>query len=417
MNNHAAEQFDVVVIGGGASGMMAAGRAAELGARVLLLEKNESLGKKLSITGGGRCNITNAKFDNIVLAEKFGKDGKFLLPALARFDVQSTIDFFSKLGLQVKEEAEQRMFPVSENAIDVRDTLVRYLNQYDVQVRCYASVLGFEVSDLKVMGVRVGNKIIHARNFILSTGGKSHPETGSTGDGFRWLREIGHTVNNPDLSLVPVTIHDAWVKSLQGISLANARLSIVYQGKKQKSSEGKMLFTHFGISGPLVLNMSRAIREYLESGSVELSLDIFPGQDMAILDENLQKILEENHKKQIKNTLHDFLPTAFVDPIIQLVGIDLEKVSHQISRSERLSIIEMAKNMRMTVSGFLHFDKAIVSSGGIKLSEIDFKTMRSRMYENLFITGDLLDINRPSGGYSLQICWTTGRIAGENAAK
>ncbi len=409
-------QFDVVVIGGGPSGMMAAGRAAEMGARVLLLEKNESLGKKLRITGGGRCNLTNATFDVHKLKEKFGDKGKFLLPALARFGVQETLDFFHQHRLPTKTEGENRVFPESDKAEDVWGVLIRYMLEHKVTVEYQAVIDGFEMEEGKIAGVMANGTVIRAQRYILATGGKSRPDTGSTGDGLVWLARIGHHIIEPDASLVPVTIQDPWVKQLQGTSLAQAKLSIVHRGEKRKGVEGKMLFTHFGVSGPLVLNMSRSVRECFGKGKTELSLDVFPGVDSSVLDARLLDIFGRYQNKKIKNALGEFVMPALADAILVLSEIDPEKFVRDITRKERLLLIAVAKDMRMTVSGFLGLHKAIVSSGGVDVKEIDFKTMQSRLYPNLCVIGDALDINRPSGGYSLQICWTTGYVAGEKSA-
>lgn len=411
-----AEQFDVVVIGGGPAGMMAAGRAAELGARVLLLEKNESLGKKLRITGGGRCNLTNATFDTRKMIEKFGSKGKFLFPALTRFDVQATLDFFHQRDLPTKTEGENRVFPQSDRADDVWGVLVQYMFEHGVTIQYNVLIEGFVVAEGKVSGLKIDGGIVHAKQYILATGGKSRPETGSTGDGLAWLAAIGHTIIEPDAALVPVTIQDPWVRNLQGTSLQKIKLSIVHGGKKYKGVEGKMLFTHFGISGPLVLNMSRSIRERFGKGKMQLSLDLFPGVDVMFLDAQLQAIFAKNQNKKLKNGLDTFTLPSLIETIIVLANIDPEKPVREITRQERLLLSLVAKDMRMTVSGFLSFQKAIVSSGGVDVKEIDFKTMHSRLYPNLLVAGDILDFNRPSGGYSLQICWTTGRLAGENAA-
>jgi predicted Rossmann fold flavoprotein len=411
------EPFDVVVIGGGPAGMMAAGRAAQLGARVLLLEKNESLGKKLRITGGGRCNLTNATFDIHKLVEKFGSKGKFLFPALTRFGVQSTLDFFHEHDLPTKVEAENRVFPQSEKADDVWGVLVQYIFEHKVKIHYNADIYGFELKEGKIEGIAMAGGVVRAKHYILATGGRSRPETGSTGEGFIWLKEVGHTIVEADAALVPVTIQDVWVRNLQGTSLAKAKLSIVHKEKKVKSFEGKMLFTHFGLSGPLVLNMSRLIREYFGHGKTQLSLDACPGIDGATLDIRLQKIFIKNQNKQLKNGLDDFILPSLIPGLIELSRITPEKPIREITRQERLLLVATAKDMRMNISGFLGFQKAIVASGGVDVKDVNFKTMQSRLHPNLSLVGDILDFNRPSGGYSLQICWTTGYLAGENAAK
>ena len=417
MKDNLTQTFDVIVIGGGPSGMMAAGRAAELGASVLLLEKNESLGKKLRITGGGRCNITNETYDVRVLTEKYGKKGKFLFPAFSRFDVAATLEFFHTRGLPTVTEAENRVFPASFRADDVWGVMVQYIFENKVAIYYNTDIEGLLVENKMVVGVRMHGQSVRARKVIVATGGSSRPETGSTGDGFRWLQDIGHMLTEPDRALVPVTIQDPWVKSLQGMSLQHAKLSIVHRGKKVKGMEGKLLFTHFGISGPLVLNMSRDIREYFTKRKTQLSLDIFPNTERSILDEKLLKIISEKSNTKVKNALKEFVTPAIVDVLCDLAHINGEKYAREMTRSERQICIDSVKDMRMTPSGFLGMDKAVVSSGGVDVREVDFKTMQSRLYPSLYLVGDILDFNRPSGGYSLQICWTTGRLAGESAVK
>lgn len=408
--------FEVIVIGGGPAGMMAAGRAAECGARVLLVEKNDSVGKKLRITGGGRCNLTNALPDRILFAEKFGKKGKLLLPALARFDTNATREFFHQRGLPTKIEAENRVFPLSDRADDVADVMKQYISHNDVAIQYHAVVEGFEMKNDTIVGVRVNGSVMRAKTYILATGGTSRPETGSSGDGFEWLRRIGHAIVDPNAALVPVTIQDEWVREAQGVSLPVVKLSLVHRGKKQRGQVGKILLTHFGVSGPLVLNMSRSIKKVFGTGKTQLSLDLFPGTDGATLDTRLRNIFASYPNKKIKNSLGDFVPSALTMALLALSHINPDTAVREVTRQERLALCETAKDMRMTVSGFLGLDKAVVSSGGVDVNEVDLRTMQSRLFPSLYIIGDMLDFNRPSGGFSLQICWTTGFIAGENAA-
>ncbi len=411
-------RYDVAVIGGGPAGMMAAGRAAALGARVVLLEKNASLGEKLLITGGGRSNITNAEFDRNIFLRKFGRASKFLFSPLARFGVQDTLDFFDVLGMPTKIEAEKRVFPVSDRSQSVFDALLRYMDQGDVTVLPGAEVTGLDVSDGMVSGIRLkAGGVVQARSYVLATGGKSHPETGSTGDGFRWLEKIGHTVINPRPSLVPLRVRERWVRELSGVSFPDAKLTVFQDGKKQESRRGKLLFTHFGLSGPLALNMSRGIDELLKQGAVTVSVDLFPGQDIGALDKELQIIFDSRKNKQIRNGLDGFVVPSLVPALLEITGIDPDKQINAVTREERLGLIHALKDLPMTVEGLLGADKAIVTSGGVALSEVDFKYMRSRLFPNLYLVGDILDIDRPSGGYSLQLCWTTGFVAGTSAAE
>lgn len=409
--------YDVVVIGGGPAGMMAAGKAAESGARVVLLEKNTSLGKKLLITGGGRCNVTNAEFDQHILLGKYKDSKKFLFSPFSQFGVESTFEFFQSRQMPMKVEAEKRAFPLSDKAQSVWDVLVKNMKENKVTILTQSPVNGFEVADQKITGVCLkSGEVVRAKSYILATGGKSRPETGSTGEGFAWLKKIGHTIIEPNYALVPIKIQEEWVHRLSGISLQDVKLTIFQDNKKQHSAIGKMLFTHFGLSGPLVLNMSKTVSELFRYAPVTLSLDVRPHQDNGAVDRELLAIFAENLNKRLKNSLGQFVPPAIAPVLISLANIDPEKEVNMVSREERMRLIQTLKNMPMTVQGLLGADKAVITSGGISLEEVDFKTMRSRLYQNLFVAGDVLNIDRPSGGYSLQLCWTTGYVAGINAA-
>ncbi len=410
-------QYDVAVIGGGPAGMMAAGRAAELGASVVLLEKNPGLGAKLLITGGGRCNILNAEFDTHRLVEKYGKKGKALFSVFSQFDAQATRDFFESRGLPIKVEAEQRAFPVSEKASDVHKTMVQYMAQHGVDVRTNAIVKHLKAKDGRISKIMLfGGQEITAGRYILATGGKSHPETGSTGDGFTWLAGLGHTIIQPDPALVPVALKDTWTRKLSGISLKDVKLTVTQGGKKQAVKTGKMLFTHVGVSGPLVLNMSKGIGELLKKGEVTLLLDLFPAQDLGALDDRLLAIFESGKNKLIKNIIGSVVPPKLGHAVLTLANIPDDTPLYRLTRQQRLSLARTLKALPLTVAGLLGTDKAIVTGGGVDLREVVFKTMQSKLCSNLFLAGDILDFDRPSGGFSLQICWTTGFVAGSSAA-
>ncbi|HEY4505656.1 MAG TPA: NAD(P)/FAD-dependent oxidoreductase [Candidatus Paceibacterota bacterium] len=410
--------WDVVVVGGGPAGMMAAGRAAELGAKVILIEKNDTLGKKLLITGGGRCNVTNAEPDVRKFLSKFKNVDKFLFSTFSQFSVIEALDFFHTHGMETKEEAFGRVFPLSNTAQSVWDVLLQYLKNGKVTIQSNSPVIGFRTEDNKITSVLLKNKSeIKAKSFVLATGGLSRPETGSTGDGFKWLKEIGHTVTEPTASLVPISIKEAWVKRLQGVSLPEVKITVLQNGAKQSIKRGKILFTHFGLSGPTILNLSHEIGELLKYGEVKLSLDIVPHLDPGQLNLKLQEIWKEKSNKKFKNTLDSLVPSAFVPVVVELSGINGDTPSHSITRESRLALVNLLKDIQVEVSGLLGTEKAIVTSGGVSLSEIDFKTMSSKLYPNLYLVGDILDIDRPSGGYSLQLCWTTGYIAGSSAGK
>lgn len=404
--------------------MMAAGRAAECGARVVLLEKNASLGAKLLITGGGRSNVTNAESDRNIFLGKFKGAAKFLFSPFAQFGVQHTLDFFHSHGMPTKIEAEKRVFPVSDSAQSVWDALVQYMRQGEVTVLSGMEVAGIETASGQISGIRLKNgDIVNASAYILATGGKSRPETGSTGDGFRWLHKIGHTIIEPRPALVPLLVREEWIHSLSGVSFPEAKLTVFQSGKEQgikkilPSRRGKILLTHFGLSGPLVLNMSRDISEFLQYGEVIVSLDFLPHMNIGEIDKEVQALFAPNKNKQIKNSLEGLVAPLFVPVLLRLANIDPEKPVHSVSREERLALARLLKDFRMTVTGLFGEDKAIVTSGGIALEEVDFKNMRSRLYPNLYLVGDILNVDRPSGGYSLQLCWTTGYVAGTAAAK
>lgn len=417
--------WDVAVIGGGPAGMMAAGRAAERGLSVIMIEKNKSLGKKLLITGGGRCNVTNAEFDNRKLLDKFRDNGKFLFSAFSQWSVKETLDFFHLHNVETKVENELRVFPVTNKAQSVWDVLVGHLQQNKVTVLSKTEVVGFETVDTaatdttenyaskKISAVKLKNKkLIRAKSFVLATGGKSHPETGSTGEGFEWLTSLGHTVIEPTASLVPIQSNDSWIKRISGVSLQNIKISIYQNNTKQATKTGKILFTHFGVSGPTILNMSKDVSELLKYGDVVLGLDLLPDLDYGELNLKLQEIFKENNRKKFKNSLSELIQPALAPVVVELSCIDPETWTYNISREQRLNLVKLLKNIPINVAGLLGEDKAIVTSGGVKLDEVDFKTMSSRLYPNLHLVGDVLDIDRPSGGYSLQLCWTTGFVAG-----
>jgi len=410
------KQFDVVVIGGGPAGMMAAGRAAECGASVVLLEKNSRLGEKLLISGGGRCNLTNAEPDRHNFLAKYADAAKFLHSPFSKFGVEETLQFFHDRNMQTKVEPGNRVFPTSDRSQSVFDVLEGYMKDGGVMVRTGIEVASIQVKKGLIAGVIFsdGTEILGKR-YILATGGKSHPETGSTGDGFRWLSNIGHTIIDPDPSLVPVRVKDKWVKELSGLSFDDVKLSILQGGKKQESKRGKLLFTHFGLSGPLVLNMSKDIGESLKYGETEVSVDFFPTLDVPTLDKKIQEVFSENLNKQIKNVLKEIAMPLLVPVLLSLADIDPDKEVNSITREERTVLGKLLKDFRLTVSGLLGPEKAIVTSGGVALHEVDFRSMQSRLYPNLFLIGDILDIDRPSGGYSLQLCWTTGYVAGDAA--
>lgn len=419
------QKYDVIVVGGGPSGMMSAGRAGELGTKVLLLEKNNTLGKKLLITGGGRCNVTNAEFDNRKLLERFKDDGKYLFSPFSEWSVKDTLDFFHKRKMETKVENENRVFPLSDKSQSVWDVMVDYVKSDNITILSDSPVEDLILTDSKITGVKLKDgKTFEAKSIIIATGGNSRPETGSTGDAFVWLAKIGHKIIKPTPSLVPLASPDKWVKELSGVSLTNIKLTPYVDGVKQVAKKNrpgsakipqKILFTHFGISGPSVLNMSKEIGELLPYGDVVISLDLLPDHDYAKLNTALQDLFKINDKKKIKNSLGELIPNAMVPVILEKSGTDPELACNSVTRESRIKLINLLKNVPIRIDHLLGTDKAIITSGGVSLDEIDWKTMSSKLFPNLFLVGDVLNIDRPSGGFSLQLCWTTGFVAGNNA--
>lgn len=409
--------WDTIVVGGGPAGMIAAGKAAECGAKVLLIEKNETLGKKLLITGGGRCNVTNSEFDVRKFLEKFKDDGKFLFSAFSQHSVKDSLDFFHKMGMETKVENELRTFPTSDRSQSVLDALVEYMRMNKVTIISNSPVSEIIIEDGKVTGVKMKDKkVIKGHSVIIATGGASAPETGSTGDGFTWLKNIGHTIIKPTPSLVPIALKDKWVADISGVSFTDIKISVFQNDKKIFFKKGKILFTHVGLSGPTILNMSKDIGDLLKYGEVTIGLDILPKEDYGTLNTKLQSLFKEHDKKKFRNAITNIVPQALAPVVVDLSLIDPEKECNGVTKEERIRLINLIKNIPMHVDKLLGVEKAIITSGGVVLDEVDFKTMSSRLFPNLYLIGDILNIDRPSGGFSLQICWTTGFVAGLSSA-
>lgn len=413
------EIFDVVVIGGGPAGMMAAGRAAESGATVALLEKNAELGKKLLVTGKGRCNLAHDEEDPMKLVEAFGKNGRFLLSSLSRFGLSETLEFFRTHGIEPVTERGKRIFPTTgQNAYHVRAALVDYLSQNNVKVFTEMPVTSLEVHDGHVTRAITGDfGSISGRQFIVTTGGLSYPVTGSTGDGFKWAKDTGHKVTPTAPSICPVEAKEAFCKELQGLSLRNVSLSVWQKGKKKDERFGEMLFTHFGISGPIIMDLSRTIAKLLKKGPVTLFLDMKPALDAAKLDARLLRDFKELHGKEIKTAVRGLVPKAMVPVILKLAGVAEEKKIDDITRDERQNLIEALKSISITPTSLLGYRWAVVTAGGVSLKDVDPKTMGSKQVDNLFFAGEVLDLDGPTGGFNLQVCWTTGFVAGEEASR
>jgi predicted Rossmann fold flavoprotein len=406
--------WDVVVIGGGPAGMMAAIEAGRRGKLVLLLEKNPGLGKKLLITGGGRCNVTNNKPIVREMLGHYKEAGKFLFSTFMQYGVKETIEFFNDYCLPFIEENEGRLFPQTEKAESVYDVLQQALRQHKVTIQTGKKVLSLQNNGTHFMIEVASGDAITAHKVIVATGGTARPETGSTGDGYPWLSKLGHTVHPGSTSLVPITVKNAWVKTLGGVSLSNVTLSIYCNGTKRQKAIGKLLFTHVGLSGPLILNQSKLIGDLLVEGEVVIKIDVAPTIDASVIQAQLLAAFTATPNKKLKNVLSELIKTALVTPVLQSLVIDGETPVHSVSAPDRKRIGIILKALPMTVTGLLGPDKAVATAGGVDLHEIDFKTMESKIVPGLYLAGDVLNINRPSGGYSLQLCWSTGAVAGRN---
>lgn len=411
------EKEQVVVIGGGAAGMMAAVAAAENGHCVILLEKNEKLGKKLYITGKGRCNVTNACerdrfFENIV------SNPKFLYSAFSEFDNVCFVKFLEENGCHLKTERGERVFPVSDHASDVTAAFERLLKKYGVQVRLHSEAEAVEASDGQVSCVRLadGSRLIASR-VIVATGGLSYRTTGSTGDGYRMASELGHTVKECAPALVSMEILEEWCEKLQGLSLKNVSLTMSSGRKKLYQGFGEMLFTHFGVSGPLVLSASSFYGKKKAGETPVLTVDLKPALSAEQLDKRILRDFEENANRQFKNALGALYPSKLISVMIERSGIDPGKKVHEITRQERQRLVELTKAFTMHVKAKRGFDEAVVTQGGISVKEVNPSTMESKLVRGLYFAGEVLDLDALTGGFNLQIAWSTGYLAGKKCVQ
>lgn len=407
----------IIVIGAGAAGMMAAITAARNGKQVVVLEKNDKPGKKLFITGKGRCNVTNA-CDLEALFENTISNPKFLYSAIYSFDNQQVMQFFEKLSVPLKTERGDRVFPQSDHSSDIIRALVREMDRLGVEVIFNSEVVEISLSgDNGVSTVKLKNgKLLNAKAVILSTGGKSYPLTGSTGSGFELATKLGHTVTPLYPALVPLKIKQEFCKELMGLSLKNVTLTVM-QGKRQLYHDfGEMLFTHYGISGPLVLSASSHITKKIGQQSLRAFIDLKPALSIEQLDKRILREFEANVNKQFKNTLGSLFPSKLIPVMIQLSNIAGDKKINEISKEERMEFVKLIKGLELEVVDTAGFQEAIITQGGINVKEINPSTMESKIVKGLYFAGEIIDLDAMTGGYNLQIAWSSGFLAGESAA-
>jgi predicted flavoprotein YhiN len=431
----------VVVIGAGASGMIAAGRAAERGAQVLLLEKMDQPGKKLLISGKARCNLTNARdLDNFIAM--YGVNGRFLHGAFSQFFREDLLELLRRYGVETKTERGGRIFPASDDARDVLKALEHYMDDHGVKVRTNARVTGIQLENGRVTGVMTGAETYPATALILAAGGCSFPATGSAGDGYALAREAGHTVSKLRPALVPLVVNEVErARSMQGVSLRNVRLTSFscradeingspvpakdtgrgLPGRRPRppvieSRMGEMMMTHFGIGGPITLQMSLAVVEALEKGPVSVAIDFKPALSEAVLRERLQRDLDTYSQRSYRHILKGLLPQKLVDPFVEMTGIPPDRQGHEIAAEERGRLLHLLKSLRFNIKSSLPISTAMVTAGGVSLNEIEPRSMASRLAKGLFLCGEVIDIDAETGGYNLQAAFSTGYVAGEHAA-
>lgn len=403
----------VLVVGGGAAGMFAAIFAAKNGHTVHLYEKNEKLGKKIFITGKGRCNVTNA-CDIEDLFTAVVSNPKFLYSGFYSFTNQDVMDFFEDAGVPLKIERGNRVFPVSDHSSDIIRALERTMKQYGVSIHLNAAVTAVKTDSEQAFShiqLKDGTKI-YGDSCIIATGGISYPLTGSTGDGHEFAKKTGHKITPMLPALVPLKIKEDWITQLQGLSLRNVKITITNKKKKLYEDFGEMLFTHYGVSGPVILSASSMIGNALTKNHLQMCIDLKPGLSEDQLDQRIIRDFEENKNKQFKNALNKLFPSKLIPVMVYLSNIDGEKKVNEISREERKYFVSLIKNLPVTITGLRSFQEAIITKGGISVKDVNPQTMESKLAQGLYFCGEILDLDAVTGGYNLQIAWSTGYLAG-----
>ncbi|SEA79857.1 hypothetical protein SAMN05660420_03220 [Desulfuromusa kysingii] len=411
------KKYDVIVIGGGPAGMFAAGFAAMSGAKVLLLEKKRRCGSKLLITGKGRCNITNNESDPRQFCAAFGRNGKALLTALFAFGVDDTISFFEQRGLPLRVERGGRVFPEKGKASDVQRVLDQFVIASGVELLTLCTVQKLNCEEGLLTSVETSAGSFAADKFVIATGGLSYPETGCTGDGYGWGKAFNHPLIDPEPALVSVFLAENWTRELTDFNLKNVHIAVQHNGRIITQRFGEAFFTNNGIGGPIILDMSAEIRDALKQGAVQLLVDLKPAVELELFDKRLQRELSAHSNKDFRNSLENLLPKDMIPLFIRLSGIVAEKKCHSVTKVERIKLLSLFKRMELSVTGVEGFKKAIITSGGISLQGIDMRNMSSKKIANLYFAGEVIDLDGPTGGYNLQLCWSTGYLAGTCAAK
>lgn len=406
--------YDVIVVGAGPAGLLAAGRAAEKGARVLVLEKMEREGRKLLITGKGRCNITNDASISDFITHVY-PNGRMLKKAFSSFYSNDILELLSKYGVESTLERGGRYFPASNLASDVLKALLKWVKELGVDIRCRKKVEKFIVENDQVVGLIANGELFKTKKIVLATGGRSYPATGSTGDGYALSSNVGHTITKARPALVPLETSGSTAKELQGLNLKNVKAVVWINGKKAGEDFGEMIFTHFGLSGPIILTLSRIVVEELHNNSkVEITIDLKPALDEQKLDNRLIRDINEHGKKRFVNILKYWLPSTMIPVFIDILKLDPNKECHQVSSKERKQIRHLLKNLPFTITNHRSFKEAIITSGGIPTKEIYSKTMESKLVSGLYFAGEVIDLDAETGGYNLQIAYSTGWLAGDS---
>jgi predicted Rossmann fold flavoprotein len=406
--------WDIVVAGAGAAGLLAAIRAAEAGRRTLLLEKNRKPGVKILMSGGTRCNITHAT-DNRGIVDAFGRPGRFLHSALAALSVDETIALFESEGVPTKVEETGKVFPVSNKASDVLEALLRLLQQSGAMLALGEPLGGVERTE-SGFAIRTPQRTLTARRLVLTTGGQSYPGSGTTGDGYGFAANFGHTIVPPRPALVPIRVASSWVAELRGITLPDVSVRILEADKHLADRRGSLLFAHFGLSGPVILDVSRVVSGHPRPITLMLEIDLLPSMKETELDEYIRKESLESAKKQLAGILPERLPRRLVETLLVQAGLAADRKAAALSRNDRTRLVQQIKRLRLPVTGTLGFGKAEVTAGGVVLDEIDSRTLGSKLIPDLFIAGELLDLDGPIGGYNFQAAFSTGWLAGAAAA-